>query len=224
MRKALLVFGAVFLAGLIFTAVAVAADANSLVVDDNGNVGIRTTTPLDSLHVNGQIRSNANMIMGTPSSVPDDIWGGPYLTNQTGFIGSMGGYALDMVWNGYRRIPDDKYNVRGINGSDTVNAISLDDIGIRFKTKDGMSNGDDQPPTRMIINRNGNVGNRFDKRDGSVACQRADQIEFKRSYEFDLQCAKRYLGGALPDKPDRLYRSYGKLCLGYCMEWLPKKS
>lgn len=76
----------------------------NLVVTNGGKVGTGTTSPQQSLHVNGQIQSDSNLICAPNTNVPGDIWGGPYLTNQVGFIGHMGSYALHIVWNGYRTI------------------------------------------------------------------------------------------------------------------------
>ncbi len=132
---------------------------DDIITTNPGNVGIGTSTPTDKLHVNGQIRANSNVILDSSSSVPNDIWGGPYLINQKGgFIGHMGNHSLDLYWNGYRRIPDNKYNVLGINGSDTINAIRMYDTGIRFYSQDGMQNGDDAPAVRMFIGNDGNIG------------------------------------------------------------------
>jgi hypothetical protein len=134
------------------------APARRMVIKNNGNVGIGTTNPEEQLHVNGQVRASDDIVYHYNTEVPDDIWGGPYLVNQTGYVGHMGSHALDIVWNGYRRTSDNNYNVIGINGSTTVNAIRLLDSGICFDSQADMANGSSAPARRVIIKNNGNVG------------------------------------------------------------------
>lgn len=184
--------GMAFLLVFILASWSMAADSDSLVVDESGNVGIQTSTPLEPLHVNGRIRANSSIITHPSQSVPDDLWGGPYLINQTGFIGHMGSNNLDIVWNGYRRTSDNKYNVLGIGGSDTINAIRLGDTGIRFDSQEGLANGADIPSLRMFISTKGNIGigtssadERLTINGGGIKLNSAYGIGFKGDTPYD---------------------------------------
>lgn len=78
-----------------------------------------------------------------------------------GALGTQGGFALDMIWNGYRKLsPSGTLKVVGVNGSSDMSMISLGPSGFQVKTAESVSDGDavSTLATRFQVAEDGLVG------------------------------------------------------------------
>lgn len=117
-------------------------------------------------------------------AMPTDIWDSQIQPFDSGFIGTMGGYGLDIVRGAYRVAGGSTWDAQFPSGAsdDTASKISLNGSGIIFFVEDGYTGGS-EPNTAMIINSLGNVGIGTASADERLHVERGDASAVKIKLE-----------------------------------------
>jgi hypothetical protein len=135
----------------------VAVDTDTLFVDTtNDRVGIGTTTPDQTLDVDGALAVRSKMVTGQ-STFTQEPWAASTIAfGGYGSLGTQGSYRASLAWN-YERGTDSGWHSLGINSYTSAAGIDLGNDGILFRT-DATYGATNAPTTRMILTPAGNVG------------------------------------------------------------------